>query len=183
MDYKYHAVLMYHNLFCHMIDDELGLLGYAPEDVATIDDVDQCLRALGYNDYDIVSGNCLVQLPEKVMQVDEFKEKVALLSAKKHEYEMKSRLYADEMQKLQREVDKFNCAAPVQQLLPKIQQYKQGLEAIQRDLVLLHQQVNHFHLNVKVIPNNNSFTQCRDKLMQKRMELVLCQMESIYTTL
>jgi DNA repair ATPase RecN len=157
-----------------MLDDELALLGYSPDDVGSLENVDQCLRALGYTNHDIMSGSCLTKLPENVMQVDAYKAHISSLLQLKKGYEQEILMLNHKIRTIQREVDQLLQFQEERKnsMLNVIRQHTATLSKFTEKLQQLHQQVNYMHLSVVVIPNNPLFTECRDKLMEQRMELV-----------
>lgn len=160
------------------IDEDLVLLGFGPDDIRSIQDVDTCLMALGYNHDDIHSADCLIKTPNNVMQLNDYKEKLAQFTSQKNELLEKLKTYNTKRAFYEAEAAKipdFNMREKKMMLAYINPRESQN---INNDLKCLHQQINHMCMNVKVIPNDSSFLECRDKLMQKRMELMLVELES-----
>lgn len=147
---------------------DLDSLGYAPDDVATLEDVDCALKALGYDEFFIITGRCLQEKPPSTVDRLEYSKMFMEFEAEGKEL-VKRREQAEVLLKVKLQEEATVCGVSCDGQIYNLKQQLQHF--IPNQEVLLHQRANYLR-SLKIVESMDELLACRSALMSKRLQLL-----------
>lgn len=156
------------------LTDELAALGYAPDDITTLEDIDKHLMALGYQKQQILTDE-MNQDPNDLLDSTEYLQKIQREKTNYEEVEAKRRNLRERHEFLSDKLKNTHasCETDVRYYTNALQLNKSEMRHCALNMAQVHCNINAFYPRYKPVGDIMYVRACRDALMSKRTLMVL----------